>query len=279
MPFDQTADEGCFSRHGGATAELEDDANNNPYLDGWRNDGERDDIFEKTRHSALQMPLEKGGFTKLMKLEDKENDESNSINDCGLICLRKHELSVEGVHVDQCILPGFKYKVRRLGVKNKYLFEGRALHLLSISQGYGKRITFESKIKNLNSNYFWSDSNDDGYGFSLIAVEHGDKFTICNLRRRPIGHAIVEDVDETQTEINSKIDGTEITKEVGIRMRCRVRYTSEPHGMMSLRREETVFINGLAVVAKSRTNLKAVTKLIKNIELMSVGPCLFVKEQ
>lgn len=69
-----------------------------------------------------------------------------------------------GTYVDPRILPGFKYIVRRLDSVTP-LFDGRALKLVSVGVGYGKRISFEPDEGCLNDprNYFWSDSASQGF--------------------------------------------------------------------------------------------------------------------
>ncbi|XP_033120497.1 uncharacterized protein LOC117119746 [Anneissia japonica] len=289
---------GQYSEHGAPNN------GDNPYLVGrpiqerneWKDNLEKSYLqsIEQGTYESIGMPIQREEIVRERTCKDAGKDElvvnNNAfgldavVDDCVQIkyCvegLSNYELAVKGIHVDERILPGFKYRVRTLGLKNRYLLNGKALHLINIGQGYGKRLTFESNLHNMNTNYFWSDSSDKGYGFSIVAVEHGDKFTVCSLERRPIGHAVIEDVDPSQIELHSEVIGKNITKEVSLRMRCRVRYTCEPHGMMSLRADEMVLVSGLAVVTKSQNQSKAITELIKNIELMSIGPCLFVKEQ
>lgn len=62
----------------------------------------------------------------------------------------------------------------------KHVFNGRAVHLLSIGRGYSRRLTFEADTNTLNdnSNYFWSDSSPHGFAFELEVVSPGDKFTL-----------------------------------------------------------------------------------------------------
>lgn len=84
-------------------------------------------------------------------------------------------MPVIGTYVDPRILTGFKYRVRAADSK-KFLFNGDALVLQAIGRGYGKRLTFASNNLNNNGNYFWSDTNPEGYGFSIEAVSPGDKF-------------------------------------------------------------------------------------------------------
>lgn len=97
-------------------------------------------------------------------------------NDIFLLAgLLPRELPVIGTYVHPNIIIGAKYKVRSLAT-NKYLFEGAALTLQSIGRGYGKRITFNSDSSLYNDNYFYSDTCEEGYGFTIEAISVGDQF-------------------------------------------------------------------------------------------------------
>ena len=114
-------------------------------------------------------------------------------------------LSLAGVYVDPRILPGFRYRVRHVGTEN-YLFDGRALTLQSIGLGYGKRLTFTGDSLNFNDNYFWSDSDPNGFAFSLDAVQPADRLTVYgNDGSGIIGEVKVERVPRIQEEISSKV--------------------------------------------------------------------------
>lgn len=133
--------------------------------------------------------------------------------------LEDHELPVIGTYVDKRIVPGFRYRIRLNHTKN-HLFKGEALTLKSVGMGYGKRLTFEDKKSdNLLDNYFWSDTYSDGYGFSIIALEEGDKFDIRQTDNgASLGTAEIVDCQEGQRELLMKLnqDGTiEKTIEVG----------------------------------------------------------------
>ncbi|KAF4519372.1 hypothetical protein B566_EDAN008680 [Ephemera danica] len=77
--------------------------------------------------------------------------------------------TVHGTYVDPRIATGFHYRVRRLGSSSgRWLFNGRALKLLSIGAGYAKRITFQPDKLNEPQNFFWSDSaHGDGFACEL----------------------------------------------------------------------------------------------------------------
>lgn len=69
--------------------------------------------------------------------------------------------------------------------------------------GYGKRITFKPDRYNLNnnSNFFWSDSYPEGYGFQSQAVFCGMKFDIMDTTHC-VGKATVFRSDNPQIEHN-----------------------------------------------------------------------------
>lgn len=183
-------------------------------------------------------------------------------------------LTLSGTYVDRHIVPGFRYRVRKLGRSSvsggSQLFGGRALLLQSIGRGYGKRITFKGETLNSNSNYFYSDTHDDGYGFSLISVENGNMFTVSDIDSHMVGEATVIMVDsqhERNTEIAS--DGS-IIKELDVTFTCTIDYWQH-HGMMPLYSQEQLKLSGLAVIQRNRP----VTKYIKEIELPHHGLVTF----
>lgn len=71
-------------------------------------------------------------------------------------------LTLLGTFVDEQILPGFYYRVRRID-SDDFLFGGEARLLLNIGMGYGKRITFLGNSTKDNSEfYFYSDTETKG---------------------------------------------------------------------------------------------------------------------
>ena len=118
---------------------------------------------------------------------------------------RTHSVSFTGVYVDPSIVPGFRYRVRRVGTDH-YLFDGKALTLLSIGLGYGKRLTFTGDSLNFNDNYFWSDSDPNGFAFSLDGVQVEDKLTAYAADESGvIGEVKVERIHGVQEEISSEV--------------------------------------------------------------------------
>lgn len=108
-----------------------------------------------------------------------------------------HELPVVGTFIHNHILPGFRYRVRLIGT-DEYLFDGKALKLDSIGQGYGKRLTFESDDILENDNFFWSDSNDAGFAFSVQLLFPGEVFEVHDGHDVRVGSFSLESVNEKQ---------------------------------------------------------------------------------
>ena len=104
-----------------------------------------------------------------------------------------------GTFVDNRVLPGFRYIVRPAHAKSP-LWGGKALKLLSIGRGYGKRFTFDDECKNDNQNYFWSDSYLEGFGFAPHEIFAGQKFRIFAGAgmSEELGIAIVEKANRPQ---------------------------------------------------------------------------------
>lgn len=96
-------------------------------------------------------------------------------------------------------MPGFEYRVRMAGPPRKHFFKGRALRLVSVGAGYGKRITFAPDRLNEPDNYLWSDTHPDGLGFEPRAVHIGQRFYISTGGLR-LGEADVFRADAHQYE-------------------------------------------------------------------------------
>ena len=122
-------------------------------------------------------------------------------NQYSIESLKEHELPVVGTFVHSYILPDFRYRVRVIGT-DEYLFDGKALKLESIGQGYGKRLTFESDDVLENNNFFWSDSNDLGFAFSIQVLFAGEEFQVHDRVDKCIGRFFIKSVNERQQVIN-----------------------------------------------------------------------------
>ncbi|XP_064112972.1 uncharacterized protein LOC135219817 [Macrobrachium nipponense] len=161
--------------------------------------------------------------------------------------LQPYELPVVGTYVDPSILTGFRYRVRPVDSK-KHLFGARALTLQSIGRGYGKRLTFSGDKMNQNENYFWSDTNPEGYGFSIQAVAPGDAFRIMSSSGEDLGRAQVFRADAPQVEEKTEVSAADgkVTKRVRVTVTCDVSFHEED--------DQTVIVTGTAVVVrKGRT--------------------------
>ncbi|ELT96169.1 hypothetical protein CAPTEDRAFT_177942 [Capitella teleta] len=187
--------------------------------------------------------------------------------------LKKHELPVIGTYVDKRVVPGFKYAVRKLGTES-YLFKKQTLALQRVGIGYGKRITFESQLKNSNDNYFYSDTFPAGYGFSVVAIADGDAFTVVDDDDdAPVGEGVITQVG-LQKEISSHVeeDGS-VVKRVAVQFCCDVKYGSNKHGLLPLFHEYTLLLNGVAVMVKRKAGRLAETESIEQLELPLLGSC------
>lgn len=168
------------------------------------------------------------------------------------------------------ILPGFQYRVRKLDESSsaRYLFKGKGLTLLNVGMGYGKRITFDGD----RSNYFYSDTNPAGFGFSLVAAEVEDVFAVTMEESiHPIAEAHLIDVAaqrELATEV--KRDGS-VVKKVAVTFTCVVNYSGNHHGLMPLYSQERLHTTALAYIVKKKGARKAFTTCLENIELKHHG--------
>ena len=136
------------------------------------------------------------------------------------LTLQNHELLAIRNEIDDDIWPGFRYKVRELGTDKK-LFGGEAKYLENIGQGYGKRLTFESDEILENENFFWTDSNEDGYAFAIEAISTGDVFA-TKIGNSLVGFAKITKVDEDQHIVSSEalVDG--VVKRVKADFECQM---------------------------------------------------------
>lgn len=182
-------------------------------------------------------------------------------------------LTLSGTYVDRSVVPGFRFQVRKLGTE-RYLFKGKAMTVVNIGMGYGKRITFEGETLNHNSNYFYSDTHPEGYGFSLVAAEPEDLFVVHD-DTRPVAEARLEMV-LNEKELSSEVeeDGS-FVKKVAITFTCSIEYSGNKHGLMPLYTSERLQLDGMAIITRNRRARKAYTKFIKNVDLQHHGNCTF----
>ena len=161
--------------------------------------------------------------------------------------LKNHELLAINGHIDSEIAPGFRYRVREIETQ-KDLFNGQAKYLESIGQGYGKRLTFESDDILENDNFFWTDSNEFGYAFSLQAVSIGDVF-VAKTGNIELGFAKVVQVRDSQRIVSSEIQAGAVMKKVEVEFHCKMAETwdgKDFNGKFSLR------LQGVATLVKGK---------------------------
>ena len=179
-----------------------------------------------------------------------------------------------GTFVHQNIVPGFQYLVRKLGTDH-YLFKKQALFLQRVGIGYGKRITFESELKNTNNNYFYSDTCAQGYGFSVVAVGQGATFTVVDADDCPAGEGVVTQVGIQKEQSSTVQKNGSVVKVVAITFSCDVKYGSNKHGLLPLFSEDTLQLTGKAIVVKQKHSHNAVTQSIEQLDLPCLGSCTF----
>ncbi|KAK3881366.1 hypothetical protein Pcinc_014197 [Petrolisthes cinctipes] len=191
--------------------------------------------------------------------------------------LLPHELPVIGTYVDARIATGFHYRVRPADSRRP-LFQGCALLLQAIGRGYGKRLTFAGDKLNNNENYFWSDSNPEGYGFTIQAVSPGDYFRIRSSCDEDLGRARVFRADVPQVEESTTISAEgHLTKRVRVTLTCDITFNNEE--------DHTLIVTGTAVVERRgrvarvlRLEEVALGSQINVLFLHSCKTLLFVRE-
>jgi len=192
---------------------------------------------------------------------------------CTIIVMVFSALVLSGTYVDRRIMPGFCYRVRKLD-SGITLFDDRALQLMNIGRGYGKRITFKGEMLNSNPNYFYSDTHDAGYGFQLASMEDGDMFTVSDIDSHMVGEVTIGKV-HSQQEINTDIKSDRsVVKKLMVTFTCSISYWQH-HGLMSLYCHEELQLSGLAIV-QHKKGCQAVTKYIEEIELPHHGLVTFI---
>lgn len=189
--------------------------------------------------------------------------------------LRPHEIPVVGTYVDNKIIPGFAFRVRRNGT-NEYLFDGVALVLKSIGKGYGKRLTFHSAAIE-NDNFFWSDSNpDEGFAFSIQVIFEGDKFNVLDRHGRKVAETQLTDVGNEQDIEDVSVRKRQLSMVVSVEMDCTLKFLPLEHVPEHLR-GQTVDLpaSGKALSHKTPKCWKAQTVEIRNVHIPDLGACSF----
>ncbi|XP_030756595.1 uncharacterized protein LOC115882563 [Sitophilus oryzae] len=193
--------------------------------------------------------------------------------------MEPYEIPVVGTYVDPRIVPGFSYRVRPNN-RNKHLFNGRALRLVSIGMGYAKRLTFEPDSQLNADNYLWSDNHPDGLGLEPRAVHKGMKFMV-KAGEQVLGEATVFRDDKPQFE--EKTEKVEVSpgqyaivKHIHIDVICHIQLI-RPGGGSSEEDCYLMRVSGVAIVRKQpKTNVARVRE-VYNIGLDSQLNILFAQ--
>ncbi|KAH9525367.1 hypothetical protein Btru_001188 [Bulinus truncatus] len=193
--------------------------------------------------------------------------------------IKRHEFPVIGVFIHESICPGFQYKVRRVTSK-EFFWNGQARTLLSIGTGYGARLTFSGEKLNDNENYFWSDSDPNGFAFSIQAVDVGQKFLIQDDEGKVVGESVIDSIHGLQEETSMSSGKTGVTKHISVAFTCSITYYKQHHyGLKELMVHEIQeTLAGEAVLFKSRSSRRANLVAIIKVFLPRIGECKFVPD-
>ena len=192
--------------------------------------------FRKDSPLSFQFPQKSVPFGQLSLNNKRE-----------LQALKKHELLAVNGYIDKNIAPGFRYKVREIETEKK-LFDGQAKYLENIGQGYGKRLTFETDDILENDNFFWTDSNEHGYAFSIEAISVGDVF-VAKLGNRELGFVKVTNVQEDQKILSSEVEDKGIVKKVKVNFQCKM---GEKWNESNFGGKFSLNLQGVATLVKGR---------------------------
>lgn len=193
--------------------------------------------------------------------------------------LQGHELPVIGTYVDPNVLPGFRYRVRVCGGKSDetFIFDGKALRLLRVGPGYGKRLSFEDEDILANENFFWSDSNPDGgFAFSIEVLSEGEKFTVFDCDRQSTGddlEVLITQVDPKQKILSSHVDELSTQVTVSVKFQCRLLRNEE---IMDSHNDDICVCANITCLKPSKSKIPTVTE-ITGVKLDSVGNCILRK--
>jgi hypothetical protein len=189
----------------------------------------------------------------------------------GIPKLAAHELAIVGTFVHGMIVPGFSYRVRLNG-SSEYLFDGKALVLEAIGQGYGKHLTFESDNLLYNRNFFWSDSNPpNGFAISISLPILGE-FEVKKEDEMSIGNLMVHAVGDDQIIQNMRCFQDNIQIEVGIKMSCKLALFPNKEMGTSER-----ILGGIAIATKRGTKIQV--DRIEQVSIAGYEECVLEKSK
>lgn len=148
--------------------------------------------------------------------------------------------------------------------------------------GYGKRLTFSGDSLNNNDCFFWSDSDPEGFAFSIQAVEEGTNFLITvRGEEGVVGEAQVTSVHDCQEEtaMTSQADGG-VSKQVDVTLTlCVTYYHRHHHGLVDvMQRSHTEVTHGTATLSKPRRSRRAELTSVNNVFLQRFGRCQLIPD-
>lgn len=146
--------------------------------------------------------------------------------------------------------------------------------------GYGRRLTFSSDVLNSNEFYFWSDSEPNGFAFSIQAVEIGQKFIVQDSMDSEVGEVVINKICGPQEEVSMDSGENGVIKRVHVTVMCSVTYYQRHnHGLIELvssKNEEVM--TGEAILSKPRAVRKAKLASIDRAFLARVGHCKLIPD-
>jgi len=172
-------------------------------------------------------------------------------------------------YIDKNIVPGFRYRVREIETQKK-LFDGEAKYLESIGQGYGKRLTFETDDILENDNFFWTDSNEHGYAFSIEAISVGDIF-VAKLGNRELGFVKITSVQENQKIDSSEVEDRSVVKKVKVDFQCKM---AEKWNESTFGGKFSLNLQGVATLVKGRQEQRS---KIQDIKISNQGGAIVLQ--
>ena len=144
------------------------------------------------------------------------------------------------------------------------------------------RLTFSGDSLNNNDCFFWSDSDPEGFAFSIQAVDEGSNFLITvDGEEGVVGEARITKIHEPQeeTSMTSHKDGS-VVKSVHVTMTLSLTYYHRHHhGLVDvMHREDTESVSGDAMLTKAKRSRRAELSVVDNVFLQRFGKCKLIPD-
>jgi len=180
-------------------------------------------------------------------------------------------LTLSGTFVDSKIIPGFYYRVRRVGSSDDdFLFNGEPRRLTSVGMGYGKRITFKGDDSRDNSDYyFYSDTEVEGFAFIPAVPEDKTKFCMIDEDRRPVAEVKITSFSANQIQSSTEVFTSQITTRLAVDFVCNAAFHMGSGGSLPMSAPLVdCELHGVAEVVREGSARNA-AKLVR-IELVNI---------